>query len=47
MEIPKELKGVKIPLIQSTKLRVDHFKEFRGHGESLQEILAKKQLKNR
>ena len=45
--IPKELKRVKIPLIQSGKLRADHFNESKGYGESLQEILAKKQLKKR
>jgi hypothetical protein len=45
--MPKELVGVKMPSIQSARLKVDHFKESKGQGESLQEILAKEHLKKR
>jgi hypothetical protein len=36
-----------MPYIQSARLKADHFKESKGQGESLQEILTKKHLKKR
>ena len=45
--IPKVTWGVIIPLIQSKRLRKDHFKESRGQWDNLQDILAKKKLKKR
>ena len=35
-----------MPLIYSGRLRAYHFNESRGHGESLQVILAKKKKKS-
>ena len=36
-----------MPWIHSARLRADHFKESKGEGESLQEIVAKKHQKKR